>query len=98
MYRVQYSIECKEEIRELRAYITNQRSRQIANAYIKRLRRFCEGFAMAPHRGEVRTDLKEGLRTIGFEHRISIVFRVYDDQQLVRVTGIRYAGRSFEQT
>lgn len=94
MYRVHYSLECKDEIRELRAYITDQRSRRIADAYIRRLRTFCEGLSIAPHQGESRPELKEGQRTIGFEHRISVVFRVYDDERLVRIIGIHYGGRS----
>jgi len=93
LYRVVYSPECKEEVRELRAYITTERSRRIADAYIARLKSFCKGLALAPHRGESRPELEESLRTIGFEHRISVVFRVYDDQQFVRVIGIRYGGR-----
>jgi len=84
-------------MRELRAYITLKRSRRAADNYLKRLRDFCEGLAIAPHQGETRPELKEDQKTIGFEHRITVIFRVYDDRELVRITGISYAGRSLNR-
>jgi plasmid stabilization system protein ParE len=97
LYRVAYSQECEREIRELHAYITLEKSYRVATQYIRRLKTFCKSMAIAPHRGEHRPGLAEQQRTIGFEGRISIVFRVYDEQKLVRITGIRYGGRSLDQ-
>ena len=50
--------------------------------------------ASFPERGTRRDDILPGLRTIGFEHRASIAFRVTGEQ--VEIMAIAYAGRAFE--
>ncbi len=57
---------------------------------------FANAWRLHRTRAKPGPELQEQQRTIGFEHRISIVFRVYDDQKLVRITGIRYAGRNLQ--
>ncbi len=50
--------------------------------------------ATAPERGTRRDDLFPGLRTVGFERRVTIAFRVLDQQ--VEIVTIAYGGRNFE--
>jgi len=50
--------------------------------------------ATFPERGTIRDDLAPGLRTMGFERRVTIAFRVLD--QVVEIVAIAYAGRDFE--
>jgi len=55
---------------------------------------FCTRLETFPLRGQQRDDLLSGLRTIGFEHRITIAFVVTTDAVLIE--GIFYGGRDFE--
>ena len=65
-----------------------------AEAYIGRIEKACMSLAMFPERGLRRDDLAPGLRTIGFERRVTIAFRVLD--QIVEIVAIAYGGRDFE--
>jgi toxin ParE1/3/4 len=47
-----------------------------------------------PERGTRRDDLARGLRTIGFERRVTIAFRVVRTR--VEIVTIAYGGRDFE--
>jgi toxin ParE1/3/4 len=50
--------------------------------------------ATSPKRGKRRDDFLPGLRTIGFERRVTIAFRVLKTQ--LEIVTIAYAGRNFE--
>jgi toxin ParE1/3/4 len=47
-----------------------------------------------PARGTKRDDIIKGLRTIGFERRVTIAFRVFKTR--VEIVTIAYGGRNFE--
>ncbi|MDC7787471.1 type II toxin-antitoxin system RelE/ParE family toxin [Rhodoplanes sp. TEM] len=53
----------------------------------------CTALAEFPNRGTRRDDIAPGLRTIGFERRATIAFRVLED--VVEIVAIAYAGRDF---
>lgn len=53
------------------------------------------GLAEYPERGTKRDDLMSGLRTIGFERRVTIAFRVM--KKRVEIVSIAYGGRAFER-
>lgn len=97
MYRVVFSPECRTELRELSGYLTRNGSRRIAEAYMARLKAFCLELGPSPHRGQHRHGVRSGQRTIGFERRISIVFELQEENQIVHIVGVRYAGRRLEQ-
>lgn len=65
-----------------------------ADGYIARIVEFCMGLETFPLRGTARDDLLKGLRTIGFEKRVTIAFMVTDDAVLIE--GIYYGGQDFE--
>lgn len=65
----------------------------VAIAYIRRIRIYCEGFAEFPERGARRDDFRPGVRVVGFERRIAIVF-TFDDAR-VRIARIFYGGRDY---
>lgn len=48
----------------------------------------------SPARGTRRDDIRPGLRTIGFERRATIAFRIVDRE--VVIIRIFYGGRDFE--
>jgi plasmid stabilization system protein ParE len=93
LFKVQYTPEARADLIEIRDYIAMHSSQRRANGYIRRIRALCRSLAIAPHRGESRAHLRPGLRSIGFEGRVSILFAVFDDERLVEIEGFDYAGR-----
>lgn len=92
-YKVHYTPEARADLNELHEYIELHSTKRTAHRYIRRLREFCRELALAPHRGESRHHLRPGLRSIGFEDRVSVLFAVFDHERLVEIEGFDYAGR-----
>jgi toxin ParE1/3/4 len=82
------------QIDELHAGISQKAGERIADAYIERIVAYCLSFSTFPRRGQKRDDLLPGLRTIGFERRVTIAFVATED--LVLIEGVFYGGRDFE--
>ncbi len=82
------------QLDRLHRYIADHGSERRADGYIARIVDFCTGLATFPLRGQVRNDLLEGLRTIGFERRVTIAFIVTADAVLIE--GVFYGGQDFE--
>jgi toxin ParE1/3/4 len=66
----------------------------IASGYIDRIEIGCMSLATFPNRGTKRDDLAPGLRTIAFERRVTIAYRVLKTR--VEIVTIAYGGRDFE--
>jgi toxin ParE1/3/4 len=76
-------------------YIARRSGRERAGGYIDRIEAACMALADFPERGTRRdADLGAGLRTIGFERRVTIVFRVEPDG--VHILRVLYGGRDIE--
>ena len=67
-----------------------------ARGYVNRIIGYVNSFDLFPKRGSVRNELRQGLRIVGFERRVSIAFIVDDDEQEVVVLRILYGGQQFE--
>ena len=65
-----------------------------ADKYIERIVDYCLGLNLFPERGTPRDDLMPGLRTTGFERRVTIAYVVTTDAMLIE--GIYYGGQDFE--
>ncbi len=89
-----FSPEAMEDLLALYDWIAEAAGPETAIAYIDRLEAYCLGFVAASERGHRRDDIREGLRVVGFERRITVAFTVDAD----RVTILRfiYAGRNWE--
>ena len=94
-----FAPEAEADLNELYAYIADKSGAERANGYINRIVTSCEGLATFPERGELRDELRPGLRVMGFERRVSIAFHVTPDR--VIIDRIFYGGRdlpaAFEQ-
>lgn len=68
-------------------------SQAVALAYVQRLETWLAGFGAASERGTRRDDIRDGLRIIGFERRVTAAFAVSD----ARVTILRlfYGGQDW---
>jgi toxin ParE1/3/4 len=80
----------ERQIDSLHAFIAGRSGESRADGYISRIIAFCMGLG----RGQRREDLLPGLRTIGFERRITIAFVVTPEAVLIE--GIFYGGQDFE--
>jgi toxin ParE1/3/4 len=86
--------EAENDLTELALYIAGQSGAVVANRYLDRIYAACAELAHFPQRGRRRDDLLPGLRTIGFERRATIAFRVLKTR--VEIVTIAYGGRDFE--
>ncbi len=66
----------------------------IAEGYIRRIVQHCLLLSTFPERGLRRDDIRPGLRTIGFERRVTIAFVV--EEQWVTILRVLYGGRQLE--
>ena len=91
-FRLSYRSNARDDLDSLYDWIVdNQGSTIIADRYLARLDQFIQNLIIFPQRGTRRDDLSPGLRIIGFERRVALVFKIVDDTiQIVRVF---YGGR-----
>jgi toxin ParE1/3/4 len=91
-YEVVFSEEAQAQLQELEVYLAGRFYPGNAERYIERLVDECESLAGAPQRGTRREELGAGIRSTGFERRVTIYFRVLVGR--VVILGIFYGGRS----
>jgi plasmid stabilization system protein ParE len=82
------------DLRDIGNWIADHASETVAERYVWRLRSYCEGFDVFSERGTRRDDLRPGLRTIGFERRVTVAFAVFEDEVLI--IRLFYGGRDIE--
>jgi toxin ParE1/3/4 len=92
--RVVFSRRALDDLRETGAWIAANASVEVAERYLNRLRDYCRRFDAFPERGTRRDDLKPGVRTIGFERRVTVVFAVFETE--VVIMRLLYGGRDVE--
>ena len=92
--RVIFTPIAERQIDGLHEYITTHASESRADNYVGRIVAFCKSLVTFPMRGRPRDDLLLGLRTTGFERRVTIAFVVTADTVLIE--GIFYGGQDFE--
>ena len=88
-YAVAYAPEALADLEEIYDRIADAAGEKIAFGYITRIRTFCAGFDTFPVRGTDRKDIRPGLRTVGFERRITVAFAVHE----THVEFLRFFGR-----
>ena len=93
-YAVVYAPRAQTALADLYDYIAEHASPQVAEDYVERLQDACDSLATAPERGTKRDEYGRGLRTLGFEKRATILFRVEKRKRRVVVLDVLYAGRS----
>jgi len=93
-YKVYFRPQAEADLFGLCEYITSKAGIEVAGNYIDRIEAACMALASFPRRGIRRDEILPGQRTIGFERRITIAFRVLRTR--VEIVTIAYAGRDFE--
>jgi toxin ParE1/3/4 len=92
--KVIFRPQAEADLLALYRYIAEASGFDIAGDYIDRIEIACMSLATFPNRGTKRDDLSLGLRTIAFERRITIAYRVL--KTCVEIVTIAYGGRDFE--
>jgi toxin ParE1/3/4 len=89
-----YSEAALEDLQGIFDYIADQAGPVVAGRYVDRLKRNIDGLDLFSERGARRDDLRPGLRLIGFERRVTILFTVSDRQ--VAVVAVAYGGQDID--
>lgn len=82
------------ELIELYDYIATEAGSAIAAGCVDRIERVCLAFQSFPFRGKLRAGAGPGIRTLAFERRATIVYRVRRSNVLV--VRVLYGGRDVE--
>ena len=75
-FEVSFRPLAEADLADLYSYIARQGGLGAAGAYIDRIEAACQSLQTFPERGMRRDDISPGLRTIGFERRATIAFRI----------------------
>ena len=94
-FRVKFRPRAEADLFELYDYIAAQSGPDVALGYIDRIEAACKALEIFPERGTQRDDIVPGLRTMGFERRATIVFRV--EKKEVTIIRVFYGGRDIER-
>lgn len=92
--RVLFSPEAEADLKAIYDLIADAAAPSLAIGYLERLETYCAGMALASERGHRRDDVRQGLRIVGFERRITIAFIV--SAEAVTILRVFYAGRDWE--
>jgi toxin ParE1/3/4 len=93
-HKVYFRPKAEADLASLYDYIAARAGTKVADGYLDRIEAACMALAVFPERGTRRPDILPGLRTIGFERRVTIAFRVLKTR--VEIVAIAYGGRDFE--
>lgn len=79
-YDVRLSPDAENDLVEIYRYVsTTSRSQTVARQYLDRITSYLTSFETFPERGSLRDDVRQGLRIVGFERKISVAFVVEGD-------------------
>lgn len=94
-HKVSFRPQAEDDLFELYRYIAEDSGLAIAVGYIDRIEAACLGLENFPLRGQARDDIRPGLRTLGFERRVVIVYQVQAHE--VVIVRIFYGGQDYER-
>jgi len=94
-YSVSFRPRAETDLLNLYRHIAAEAGRDAAEGYIGRIEAACFALEHFPNRGTRRDGIRPGLRTMGFERRATIVFRVLGRE--VVIVRIFYGGQDYER-
>jgi toxin ParE1/3/4 len=92
--KVVFTPQAEADLFALYEYIASRAGAKVEGNYIDRIEAACMALAHFRERGSRRGDILARLRTVGFERRATIAFRVLKTR--VEIVTIAYGGRDFE--
>lgn len=93
-YRVIFNPEARTDLLNLYRYIADRSGEARGLAYIERIEETCLSLQTFPLRGKRLKGIRSGLRVLGFERRVTIVFQV--NPKIVVIFRVLYGGRSLQ--
>ena len=93
-YEVVFAPEALADLVSLYDHLADAASPAQALAYVEQVQAYCLDFATFPERGTRRDELRPGLRTIGYQRRVTIAFHV--TTRTVVTDRILYGGRDLD--
>lgn len=93
--QVVFAPEARGDLVDIYDWIAEAASPVVALGFIERLEAWCRSFDIASERGQLRDDMRPGLRVVGFERRLTVAFMVTDDH--VTILRLFHAGRDWEK-
>jgi len=93
-FEVLFRPRARKDLIALYRYIAKRSSPRIAGGYIFRIEKHCLLLATFPERGTAIPGRAPSLRTMGFERRMTILFKVGEKQ--VEFLRILYGGQNLE--
>ena len=93
-YEVHFLTGAIHDIDALYCYIAEENSFEIAARYLARIERFCFSLETFPLRGTAVAGEVAGLRRMGFERKVTILFKV--GEKRVEILRILYGGQNLE--
>lgn len=90
-YEVHFLSTAVDDLDALFCYIAERSSLEIADGYLARIERLSSSLETLPWRGTAVIGKVSGLRTMGFERRATILFRVGEDK--VEILRVYYGGQ-----
>ena len=94
-FEVRFLAEAEEDLFDIYVYVVENGGVERADAYDPRLRATCLKLADFPNRGTPRGTLEPNLRSIPFEGRATVYYRVVGNA--VEVIRILYRGRDADR-
>ncbi|MFV0645057.1 MAG: type II toxin-antitoxin system RelE/ParE family toxin [Sphingomonadaceae bacterium] len=79
IYRVQLSELAIDDLIALHRWITSEADAETATGYIDRIEARIAALSEFPNRGTPRDDLSDRLRTLAFERRLIIAYKINDE-------------------
>jgi toxin ParE1/3/4 len=83
--------DAEDDLVAIHDFIADEAGARIADGYLQRLEVAIFALSDFPSRGTLRPDIGQGVRTTGFERRVTLLFRVLESE--VEVLRVLYGGR-----
>lgn len=93
-FELSLSPRAEDDLRSIYDWIAERSSGRTADRYIQRIEATYRALVNFPQRGTQHDELSPGLRIIGMERRLTIVFRI--EGRTVSILRILYGGRDIE--
>ena len=91
VYEVRFRAQARHDMITQLRYLSEKASPTIAHNYLIRIKTFCLSLATFPQRGTEIPGNLPGIRMVGFERRVTILFRI--EENSVRILRVLFGGQ-----
>lgn len=89
--RLRFHPDARADLTRLHDWIASEANIARADGYLARIREACEALCRFPLMGRADDDLGPGLRVLGFERRVAIVYR--EGETTIDILAVYHGGR-----